>query len=57
MAKSTSEENSRKKSGCVRAKCSCTSTFQDRLYGTGIRIWNCTASGGRNCTVCGTQQK
>lgn len=32
----------------------CASTFQDKLYGLGQRVWNKTNK-GRRCTVCGAE--
>jgi len=34
-------------------KCYCTHTYQDRLYGSGMRVMNEKKSGGYRCTVCG----
>ena len=58
MAKPVSSSGT-KKSGTVIKKCNCTHTFQEKiygaLYGPGSRVFNCTSSGGRTCTVCGTK--
>jgi len=35
-------------------KCTCKSEFQDKTYGYGIRVGNCTSSSQYRCTVCGT---
>lgn len=34
-------------------KCSCSSEFQDKEYGTGQRLCNEDDKGGVKCTVCG----
>lgn len=41
-------------------KCSCQSSFQDELYGNGIRLFNEIGKdqkGGYRCTVCGKEVK
>jgi hypothetical protein len=35
-------------------KCTCLHSYQDELYGAGMRAANPTASGQFRCTVCGT---
>lgn len=38
-----------------KAKCSCVQTYQDSVYGKGIRLWNKTKGLGEyRCTSCGT---
>jgi hypothetical protein len=38
--------------GTARLKCSCPNTFQDKMYGAGVRVHNGTKDGHR-CTSCG----
>lgn len=33
--------------------CTCASSFQDRLYGDGMRVKNKKRGGGVRCTACG----
>jgi hypothetical protein len=44
------------KSGTVKARCTCVSEYQDKLYGVGIRLHNVVQkkdSTVKKCTVCG----
>ena len=36
----------------VLRKCDCSNTFQDSIYGKGIRVMNALKKGGHRCTVC-----
>lgn len=41
-------------------KCTCKSEFQDKLYGKGVRLFNCCGDSkgkitGYRCTVCGKE--
>jgi len=38
-------------------KCSCSSTFQDKEYGQGIRLCNDNEKDGTRCTVCNSIHK
>jgi hypothetical protein len=38
-----------------KSSCTCVQTFQDQVYGKGIRLWNKTKGVGEyRCTGCGT---
>ena len=44
--------------------CTCNNTYQDKVYGTGMRVFNEMRSGskpgkfnGYRCTVCGREEK
>lgn len=39
------------------SKCDCKSDFQDKTYGTQIRVHNITIKGNLRCTVCGKEKK
>ena len=41
-----------KKNSTVIQKCICTSEFQDKMYGKGMRVKNSHGTGFK-CTVCG----
>jgi hypothetical protein len=46
----------KRKSNTVKARCTCVSEYQDKLYGTGIRIHNVVQkkdSTVKKCTSCG----
>ena len=44
-------------SGIVRMKCSCEHSFQDKMYGMFVRVWNlCKGGASARCTVCGAQR-
>lgn len=36
-------------------KCNCESSFQDTLYGKGMRLHNVSEFGKARCTVCGRE--
>lgn len=42
---------------CKIVKCTCTSEYQDSVYGKGMRVYNPVGKGsqdaGYKCTVCG----
>ena len=44
------------KTGTVILKCSCSSEYQDKRYGKGMRVHN-IGKEGRACTVCGNRKK
>jgi hypothetical protein len=44
------------KAGTVIRACTCTSPYQDGVYGQGLRVFNLSAGkkkGNASCTVCG----
>jgi hypothetical protein len=42
--------------GTMVAPCGCTSAFQDRRYGRGLRLMNKSGTkSGQKCTVCGVK--
>jgi len=44
-------------SGTIRQKCECKNEYQDKQYGTGIRIMNkMTKTDGYRCTSCGKEK-
>lgn len=38
--------------GTVVEKCACVSSFQDKMYGPGMRVKNNKRGGSVRCTVC-----
>jgi hypothetical protein len=52
MAKPKGEIQGNAKSGTIIARCSCTHAFQDKRYGSGLRLMNLTSNGKGRCTVC-----
>lgn len=52
MAHKDKDEKTKKGGqGTVVLRCTCVHAFQDKEYGTGMRLHNNTAKGAR-CTVC-----
>jgi len=55
MAGKVAPNNEYKGSSTKRFKCTCPQAFQDKQYGTNIRIWNKTAKEKEwRCTGCGS---
>ncbi len=53
MAKSSSTVVKKSGKGVVLKGCKCRSEYQDKKYGSGIRVMNSKADGSCSCTVCG----